>query len=356
MADASERTEPGTPKRKRESRERGEVARSPELSINAGLIAGLAAVSASSSYLYFHLSRYVRARFRSLPTGELGTAEWCSLLNAAALQIVTVLAPVLGALLAAALLANYLQVGFMLTPVVLSPKWDRLNPLSGLKRIFSMHGWVELLKAAAKLALTGAIVWGDLKKQVPGLIAFSGEPLSVSLDASVALFWSVCWKIGGAFLVLGAADYAWKRYEFTRKQRMTRQEVRDEMKESEGDPQIKGKQRSRHRKLARTRMAAEVAKADVVTINPTHYAVALRYDPQKMRAPRVVAKGQRWWAKLIVGIARRHRVPVIQNKLVTRTLYKMVEVGQEIPPNLYRAVAEILAALYRLRTHKGGKK
>jgi len=355
MADAS-KTEPGTPKRRREARDRGEVARSHELSASVNLAVGLAALAMAGAYGYRQMKTFMVQTFVGFPQDALNVTEFIARLQIAGQKVLWVLAPVLGALLLATVLVNYLQVGFKITGSALKLNWGRMNPASGFKRIFSLHGWIELIKAAFKIILTGLIVWSDLKKQLPGIITLSGAPLPAGLAAAGGLLWSVAWKIGLFFLVLGAADYIWQRFDFERKLRMSKQEVRDEMRESEGDPQVKGKLRSRHRKMTQTRMAAEVAKADVVTINPTHYAVALRYDPKRMRAPKVVAKGQRLWAKLIVSIARSHRVPIIQNKLVTRTLYKLVEVGQEIPPNLYRAVAEILAALYRLRSRASLKK
>lgn len=353
---ASDKTEPGTPKRRREARDRGEVARSQELSASINMAAGLTALTLGGTFAYQQVRGFMLQTFGQVGGEALESAAFLARLQAAGVKTLWILAPVLAALLAATLLVNYLQVGFRISTQALSLKWGRMNPASGVKRLFGMHGWIELAKAAFKIALTGQIVWSDLKHRLPDLILLSGAPLPAGLAATGGLLWAVAWKIGLLFLVLGAADYAWQRFDFERKLRMSKQEIRDEMRESEGDPQVKGKQRARHRKMAQTRMAAEVAKADVVTINPTHYAVALRYDSRRMRAPRVVAKGQRLWAKLIVKIARRHQVPVIQNKPVTRLLYKRVEVGQEIPPTLYRAVAEILAALYRIRgRHKGGR-
>jgi flagellar biosynthetic protein FlhB len=351
----TERTEPGTPKRKREARERGEVVRSQELAAGFNLVSGLAAVGAGGALCFQQFRAGFLDAFRAVRLGEWEPESLSAGLRTFGERTLLVLVPLLGGLWLAAALVNYLQVGFHVAGQVVTPKLDRINPLTGFKRIFSLRGWVELAKASVKIAVAGWLVGDELMTRLPGLLSLSGAPLGTSLTAAGALFWGVAWKIGFFFLAVGLADYFWQRFDFLRKLRMTRQEVRDEMRETEGDPLIRSQRRSRHRRLARVRVAAEVARADVVTVNPIHYAVALRYEPQRMRAPRVVAKGQRLWAKLIARLARRHGVPVITNPPLTRLLYHEVEVGQEIPPALYRAVAEILAALFRLKARKGGK-
>jgi flagellar biosynthetic protein FlhB len=265
----------------------------------------------------------------------------------------SILLPFLAAVFFASLINNYLQVGFYLSNSALTPKLARMNPLNGIKRIFSPQGSVELIKASIKILISGSIAWSVFSKRMPELIQTLHAPLKVSLQLSTDLLWEMAWKVGLFFFILGISDFFWQRYSFEQNMKMTKQEVRDEYRQAEGDPTVKSKRRSKHRRLVMSRMAAEVAKADVVTTNPTHYAVALRYDAKSMKAPKVVAKGQDFWAKRIVAVARKHRVPVIENKMVTRAMYKLVEIGQEIPPTLYRAIAEILAALYKIRARKG---
>jgi flagellar biosynthetic protein FlhB len=232
---------------------------------------------------------------------------------------------------------------------VLTPKWERLDPVKGVQRIISWRGTLELLKALVKITVTSVLVWSVLTKRMPEIMALTGAPVLAQLHSAGRLLAELGGKIGVFFLGLGVLDLLWQRYDFEKKLRMSKQEVRDELRQTEGDPLVKYKRRARHRKLAATRVAAEVARADVVTTNPTRYAVALRYDARRMKAPRVVAKGRELWAKLIVRVARRHGVPVIPNPPLARALYAQVEVGREVPAALYRAVAEILAAIYRMR-------
>ncbi|NTV51413.1 MAG: flagellar biosynthesis protein FlhB [Candidatus Firestonebacteria bacterium] len=351
MADPS-KTESATPKKRREARAEGKVARSQELASSVNLMVGVAMIFLTGAFASHTLKTYTVKVFAQMSTLPGDLQEMMPFLMQAGIASLTLMAPILAALLVAGLLINYGQVGFQFSGDALIPKADRLNPLNGFKRIFSAKGWVELLKAAVKIALSGAIAWSVFSRRLPELILTTQAPLIAGLNRSGDMLWEMAWKVGLFFLVLGAADYAWQKYEFEKNLKMTKQEIRDEYRQTEGDPMVKSKRRSKHRRLVISRMAAEVARADVVTVNPTHYAVAMRYDAPRMRAPKVVAKGQDYWAKRIVAVARLHRIPVIQNKAVTRALYKQVEIGQEIPPALYRAVAEILAALYRLRARR----
>jgi flagellar biosynthetic protein FlhB len=346
------KTERATPKKQREARERGEVARSTEISAGANIIAGLIASTALLRFLYDQTSVFfekIGRQMRDLPQDPAG---WETLLNQTLFTITWMMLPVAGVILLVTLAANYLQVGFKVTTQPLTPKLEKLNPINGFQRLFSGRAWVELFKSALKIGAMGFIVWGSLRSSMPELIVHSASGLGSNLVVAGKVIWDVIWKLSLFLVGVGVLDYAWQRYDFGRKQRMTKQEIRDEFRQTEGDVYVKSARRAKHRKLAQTRLAAEVAKADVVTTNPTHYAVALKYSQFSMRAPKVVAKGQRWWARLIKGIALRHGIPVIENKPVTRALYHGVEVGQEIPPSLYRAVAEILAVLYKMKARK----
>jgi len=351
MADTN-KTEPCTPKKRQEARERGEVARSMEMNAAVNLLVGLSSAFFMGSYLFRQVHGLMYQMFQTLEQVPYTQASMIELIRTAGYKALMLIVPVMMAILVAALLVNYSQVGFMVTPKAIQVKFSKLNPLNGCKRIFSMRGWAELVKSIIKICFVALIVWMTVKSYLPQMVQLVGAPLKSSLLEVGHLLWSVIWRLGIFFLLVGIFDLVWQRYEFERKMRMTKQEVKDEYRQAEGDSQIKSLRRSKHRRLAQSRMAAEVAKADVVTTNPTHYAVALRYDQLRMRAPKVVAKGERLWAKLIVRIARQHQVPVIENKAVTRALYHLVEVGQEIPPKLYRAVAEVLAALYKIRARR----
>jgi flagellar biosynthetic protein FlhB len=351
MPDPS-KTESATPKKRREARAQGQVARSQELASSVNLMVGVSMLFITGTYICHQLKNYACQVFAQMSSAPGEFKEIMPFLNQAGITVLTTVAPVLAALFAASLLINYAQVGLEFSGDALKPNTNRLNPLNGVKRIVSMRGWVELIKASIKIILSGAIAWGVFSRRLPELTVTTQAPLVAGLNHAGDMLWEMAWKVGLFFLILGAADWAWQKYEYEQNIKMTKQEVRDEYRQTEGDPAMKSKRRSKHRRLVMSRMAAEVARADVVTVNPTHYAVALRYDAPRMRAPKVVAKGQDYWAKRIVAVARLHHIPIIQNKAVTRALYKQVEIGQPIPPALYRAVAEILAALYRLRARR----
>ncbi|HOS94600.1 MAG TPA: EscU/YscU/HrcU family type III secretion system export apparatus switch protein, partial [Armatimonadota bacterium] len=257
--------------------------------------------------------------------------------------------PVVVAAAAAALAANLLQVGFLCAPKVIRLDASRLNPVNGFKRLFSLRACVELLKALLKIAVVAYIgystLWGSRhllfvlpEQTVAGVMLIIGD-----------IAYRICLKAGLALLVLALADYGFQRWQHEKDLRMTRQELRDEYKRQEGDPLLKQRIRQRQRELARRRMMAEVPKADVVITNPTHLAVALRYDPAHMDAPCVVAKGERALAERIREIAREAGVPVIENRELAQSLFRLVPVGGVIPSQLFEAVAQILAYVYRIR-------
>ncbi|MCD4813486.1 flagellar biosynthesis protein FlhB [bacterium] len=352
MADTN-KTEPCTPKKRSQARDRGEVARSMELGAAMNMIVGLSVVFVLGGYIFGQFSNLLHEMLNTLEKVPLNQASVVEVMRLAGGKVVMILLPIMAAIMVAMTIINFIQVGFKITPQAMQPKFSKLSPINGVKKIFGMRGWIELVKSVVKIGIVSVIVWFTVKEHLPIMVAHIGSPLKQSLPAATKLFWDVIWRLGMFFFVVGIADYVWQKYEFERKMRMTKQEVKDEYRQAEGDQKIKSSRRAKHRRLAQSRMAAEVAKADVVTTNPTHYAVALRYDQFKMRAPKVVAKGERLWAKMIIRIARKHQVPVIENKLVTRAMYHNVEIGREVPPKLYRAVAEVLAALYKLRSKRG---
>ncbi len=352
MAEAN-RTEAATPKKKREARDKGEVARSIEISAAVNMLVGLTVVCLFAGHVLAQTKELISFTFAQFSATPLSMVNLSELMRFALIKIIIMAAPMLFFIILAIVLANYLQIGFQIAPQAITPKLSNLNPLNGVKRLFNARALMELLKATIKVFFVITIVWAIVKSHLPAMVLMLSGPLPAVLQSVGQMLWAVIWQLGLFFLLVGVLDYFWQRYEFFKRLRMTKQEVRDEYKQQEGDMQIKSRRRSKHRKMVMTRIAAEVARADVVTTNPTHYAVALRYDQNSMRAPKVVAKGENHWAKIIRRLAIKHQVPVIENKAVTRAIYKHVEVGREIPPMLYKAVAEILAALYKLRAGKG---
>ncbi|MBI2881379.1 MAG: flagellar biosynthesis protein FlhB [Candidatus Tectomicrobia bacterium] len=347
--DQQEKTEPASPKRREEAREAGKVAKSVEVSSAALLLGGLVIFYFASSFMVETAGDLMRGFFREMGEVRLDHSTVLTLLYAVLWQAVRLLGPFFLASLFVAVAANVAQVGFLFAPKALKPNFSAVSPLQGAKRLFSSQGLVELLKSLVKIALVGWVTWWTVREEF-----FNTLPLVHQTPPEILSFWGgVTFKIflraGLVWIFLALLDFAYRRWKMEKDLRMTKQEVKDETKQREGDPQIKGRIRSIQREQARRRMMAAVPKADVVITNPTHLAVALSYRLEKMHAPKVVAKGADYLAEQIQVIAREHGVPVLRNQKLARSLYESVEVDQYIPVELYKAVAEVLAYVYRLR-------
>lgn len=242
-----------------------------------------------------------------------------------------------------------MQFRFQITTKPLKPKFSKLNPISGMKRLFSVGKLVELLKSIVKIILIMAIVYTTVKDDWVYLVRFYGMPLNQAIEVIGSVVINMGLKISLVFMIVAFADLFYQRYKFKNDIKMTKQEVKDEYKNAEGDPQIKGKIRSKMQEASRRRMMQDVPKADVVITNPTHYAVAIRYDAETGSAPVVLAKGADLVAQRIKEIARENHVEIVENKPLARMLYANVDIGQEVPPELYQAVAEVLAMVYKMQ-------
>jgi flagellar biosynthetic protein FlhB len=260
------------------------------------------------------------------------------------------IAPIVFGFLVIGLAAGYLQVGFMFSPKAMQPGFEKMNPLNGMKKILlSRRSVVELAKSIIKIVVVGTVAYGaiqDVLAETPTLV--DSDPAGLLGFIGQAGF-SIGLRTGLAFLVLAAVDYFYQRFEFEKEMRMSKEEVKEETKSTEGDPQVKSRVRSIQRRIAYRRMMQDVPKADVVVTNPTHLAVALRYDVERMNAPTVVAKGADLVALKIKEIALAHRIPVVEDRPLAQALYRSVEVGGLIPEKLFQAVAQLLAYIYRLR-------
>ena len=344
-----ERTEQASPRRREEARQKGQVARSPEVASAAILLASTILFYFCSGGMVERLMDLTRWTLRECGSTAVNLNNIHNLLWAWSWKLFLVMAPLLLTVVIAGILANYLQFGFVFSYDSLAPKLEKIDPIKGFQRLFSMRSLVELVKSLLKMAIVGAIVWYTLKDETQNLIPLMEE----SLWGILVYTGKVCFKIlittCWVLIVLAILDYLYQRWEFEKGLRMSRQEMKDEFKQSEGDPLVKSRIRRIQREVARKRMMASVPKADVVITNPTHLAVAIHYDPDKMYAPTVVAKGAGFVAERIREIARAHNVPVIENKPVAQLLYKTVDVDRAIPEDLYRAVAEILAYVYGLK-------
>lgn len=345
-----EKTEPASDRKREEARRKGKIPRSVELNSAFVLLFGLLVLWVGGGALGTGLAEIARGAF--LRSGHLAvTAENVhALVSGGVGRVGLLLAPVILGIMVVGLTASYLQVGFVYSPEVLRPKFDKLNPLTGIRKILvSRRSAMELAKSLVKVAVVGMVAYVaimDVIGESPTLV--QSDPVSLmEYIGGAAMGLGI--KAGIAFLVLAVIDYFYQRFEHEKDLRMSKEEVKEETKSTEGDPMVKSRIRSIQRRIAYRRMMADVPKADVVVTNPTHLAVALRYEAEEMRAPRVVAKGADLVALKIREIATAHRVPIVEDKPLAQTLYRSVEIGQEIPEKLFQAVAQLLATIYRLR-------
>ncbi|CAD5108352.1 flagellar biosynthesis protein FlhB [Zestomonas carbonaria] len=351
----ADKSEQPTEKRLRESREKGQIARSRELGTLAILLAGCGGLLASGGSLAEALLEIMRANF-SLPRevlyNEGSMALWLLASGKIALDA---LVPLFITLLIAAIAGPVALGGWLFSAEALQPKFSRLNPLAGLKRMFSVKALVELLKALAKFLVVLAVALAVLASDRDDLLAIAHQPLELAILHSVQVAgWSALWVSCGIILI-AAVDVPFQLWDNKQKLMMTKQEVRDEYKDSEGKPEVKGRIRQLQREMAERRMMQAVPQADVVITNPTHFAVALKYDPEKGGAPVLLAKGGDFLALKIREIAQEHKVMVLESPALARAVYHSTELDQEIPAGLYLAVAQVLAYVYQLRQFQAGK-
>ncbi|HWY94027.1 MAG TPA: flagellar biosynthesis protein FlhB [Steroidobacteraceae bacterium] len=345
-----ERTEEPSQKRLQDARERGQVPRSRELTNFATMIGGSAMLVAVGGSLATHLSQMVRHGLVIDPQNLRDTDGMMSALGEASISALTVLLPVFGALIGLVLLASVLLGGWNFSPQAMAPDFTRLSPLAGLKRLFGLRGATELGKALMKCAVVGGVCAAIVSWTFRDVLALAHmEPRAAIGRGAGLLSWSFVWLCASLALV-AIVDVPLQLFQFKQSLRMTRQEVRDEAKESDGRPETKQRIRQMQQTLARRRMMHKVPTADVVIVNPTHFAVALKYDPKQMRAPRVLAKGVDLVAQNIRRIAEEHRVPVFESPKLARALYRSTDLNKEIPAGLYVAVAQVLSYIFRVRT------
>lgn len=347
-----EKTEPASPRRLERAREEGDVPRSRELATCTILLA-------AGSGLWFSGDHLVRSINRVLVSGlSLDRAQifdpavLLSRIGADLIQVLTAFAPVAGLLILVALGSPLLIGGWLISGKALQPNFGRLNPIKGLGNMVSVSALVELGKAIAKALLVGTVSWFVVNRHIGGMLGLSVEPLAEGSAHLVSLMWTSFIMIVGSLALIAAIDAPYQMWHYANKLKMTRQEVRDEAKESEGDPQMKARIRSQQREMSRRRMMSEIPNADVVVTNPTHFAVALKYKEGKMRAPQVVAKGADDVAAKIREIAAAHNVPLLEAPPLARALHRHAELGDEIPQALYTAVAEVLAYVFQLRAYR----
>jgi flagellar biosynthetic protein FlhB len=352
--DAANRTEEPTPKRREEARADGRIPQSVEITAATVLLAALLATWRSGDAAIGALRESMRRSLLVVGVYDLTPAALGDILHGMLEDVLAVVAPILIATAIAGVAATVAQVGFQVHVKRLMPDLSKVSPASGWQRIFSTKGLFDLVKALVKIGLIGWLAWVLIRKAESSIVALSGaaprEMLSIAgLEVARLVGWST-----GVLAVLAAADYAWQRRQHEQSLRMSRSEVKDEQRQAEGDPKVKARVKRAYQELVKARSVADVPTADVVITNPVHLAVALKYVPGRMGAPKVVAKGAEAMAQRIKDVARRHGVPIMERRALARALFRSVPIGGEIPATLYRAVAEILAYIYALKQRRVG--
>jgi flagellar biosynthesis protein FlhB len=343
------KTEKATGKRREETRKKGQVAKSMEVTSVAILIASLIFFYFGTTRMLLDLMDIMKATFRVSSQTTINSDNIQALLSGYVIKVFMLLWPLLLTLGIAGFLANVFQVGLKITPEVIKPQLSKMNPINGLKNLVSVQALAQLVKSIIKITVVGIVVYIVVRNELANVFPLADQSIWGIMvyigEISFKIIMNTCWVL----LLLAILDYAFQKWQFEESIKMTKQEVKDEQRQIEGDPAVRGKIRSLQRQAARRRMMAAVPKADVVITNPTHIAVALQYEQHKMMAPVVVAKGTGVIAERIKAIAEENDVPVVENKPVAQLLYKIVDIDEEIPENLYKAVAETLAYVYGLK-------
>lgn len=350
-----EKTEEPTAKKKTDTRKEGKVPKSKELSNAVDLIALFLILKFWIGKMGENFMKLFSMIYEKMPAyttywgGRIVKEDYRILFNSVYLELLKQLLPFFIIGVAIAVGINMLQFKFQISTKPLHPKFSKLNPVSGMKKLFSPEKIMELFKSIIKVVLITSIIYLTIKDDWVYLFKFYGMPLNQALEVIGNIVINTGLKIAFIYLIVAFADLFYQRYKFKKDIKMTKQEVKDEYKNAEGDPQIKGKIRSKMREASQRRMMQDVPKADVVITNPTHFAVAVKYDASVKAAPVVLAKGADLIAQKIKEIAKENNVEIVENKPLARMLYANVEVGQEIPPELYQSVAEVLAMVYKMQ-------
>jgi flagellar biosynthesis protein FlhB len=347
---ADEKTEKATPRKRKKAREEGQVLQSREVNTSLTLLTAFVLLFLLSGYYgsrMLEVSYFVFSEF--ILSEDLYSITNIQILSMAMIfNILMITLPLALLTMTTGLICSFSQVGFMITPKPIQPKLSKLDPIKGLKKLFSLEKVVELFKSLVKIFLIGYVVFRYILGQLDtifNLMAMEVEQ-TVKIVGNITL--NIGIRAGIILLLLALIDYFYQKYEYEKKLKMSKQEVKDEHKQIEGDPKIKSKIRQKQMQISMRRMMQEIPKADVVITNPTHYAIAIQYDPEKYAAPVVLAKGQNLVAQNIKNQAEIHNIPMVENRWLAKSLFDTVEIGDIVPPELYEAVAEVLAYVYQI--------
>lgn len=348
-----EKTEPATSKKLNDIRKEGQVAKSKELITAVSLMSLFIILKIYLSKLgtglidvytqvYNSMSKVVDDSYNGLPIRTAG-----SVMQQVIIDMIKLVIPILLVAIVIAILGNMLQQKWMVTAKPLQPKFSKISPINGFKRMFSVRQLVELIKSIAMISIIMIVVYNTVKSKMNILLTFYDVGLNTALSTIGSIIIDLGIKISAVFLIVGFADLFYQRIKFKNDNMMTKQEIKDEFKNTEGDPQVKGQIKRRMQEVSRRRMMQQLPEADVVITNPTHFAVALKYEPDAGKAPVVIAKGADYLAFQIKDKAKEYNIAIVENKPLARILYHNIDIGMEIPPELYQAVAEILAVVMR---------
>ncbi len=349
-SDKSDRTEKPTPKKIADARKKGQVAQSREIPSAMILLAALGFFYFAGGFMFQRMEVLIAGSYQQLNAPVLqdalsasALARWCFD------QVILILMPIMLLLVVVGILANVSQFGFLLKEDALAPDFKKINPWSGIKRLVSLKSLVELGKSVFKILFIGTIAYLILKRDLDVIPALTQMDVAAIMVFTGEAAFKIAFFVCLGLIVLAAADFSYQRWQHQKELMMTKQEIKEERKQMDGDPQIKARIRSMQIEMARRRMMEMVPEADVVITNPTHLAIAIRFDADTMAAPEVVAKGADHMARRIRETAQAHDVPLVENKPLARSLYKATEIGDPVPVELYQAIAEVLAHVYRLK-------
>lgn len=350
--DGADKTEEATPKKLSDARKEGQVAKSQELSTAVMLLALFVILKAAVSYIG---NRFLRCYLDTYQAIDVYSVEdftpsmASAFLRDGLVEVLLICLPVFAVAVAAAFAVSIAQVKWEVTAKPLKPKFDKFNPLKGFKRIFSKDKIVELVKAVIKIALIFYLAYSDLEEAAGAVVSLYDFGLEQAVIYIGNFVINLGIKISAVYLVVGLADYIYQKFKFKKDLRMSKQEVKDEYKKQEGDPQVKGRIKSKMREVSQRRMMQKLPEADVVITNPTHFACAIKYDKEVAEAPVLIAKGADYVAQKIKDAAKEYNIPIVENKPLARMLYYNVDLDSEIPQELYQMTAEVLAYVYRLK-------
>lgn len=340
-----------TPQKLKKAREEGQVIKSKDFSTAISLLVMFMIINSFAPFIWHQISQMFVLLYEQIPNKHLEDIGIAHLLFLTILPLVVIILPILFLAMLVSIIGDIIQVGPLISTKAIEPKFSKLNPVSGFKGIFfSMKTYFELFKNIVKVAILGYVAYIVFKSHIPALLGLCAIENTFSIlyeFGKIVIDFVV--KAGVLFLIIAGADYMFTRWKFLTDQKMSFKEMKDEYKNSEGDPHVKAALRQRRMQMLQQNMLDAVPTADFVTTNPIHIAVALKYNTDQMKAPKLIAKGSELFAKKIIAIAKEHNIPVVENPPVARALYRFVDINREIPPELYKAVAEILLFVYNLR-------